>query len=75
MSLYIVMPEGTSVHGLRDALDSAEEGPTCSAHMAIGAAADEARRLARLSRKSYVVAKVITISYHPAPRPEVKVQE
>lgn len=72
MSLYIVMPEGTSVHGLRDALDSAEEGPQLSAHMQLGAASDEARRLAKAARKSYVVAKIITVSYHPAPRMEVK---
>jgi hypothetical protein len=67
MSLYIVMPEGTTVHGLRDALDSAAEGPQLSAHMAIGAATDEARRLAKVSRKPYVVMKLHTVTYHPAP--------
>ncbi len=68
MSLYIVMPEGTSVHGLREALDSTSEGPQVSAHMALGAATDEARRLAKFARKAYVVAKVTTVTYHPAPR-------
>lgn len=71
MSLYLVIPEGTSVHGMREVLK--EPAETVSAHMALGAAADEARRLARATGKSYLVTKVITVSYHPAPRvPEGK---
>lgn len=64
MSLYIVMPEGTTVSDLKDVFDSAEEGPRLSAHRELNAATEEARRLARLSRKSYVVMKAYTVTYH-----------